>query len=774
MPGSSSIKFDGTGDYLSVADSSDWALGSTFSIEAWVRFASTSSDLTLLNHWKGNGALASWSLQLDGGNTAKFFYSTDGVNSAGNSSWSWTPSLNTWYHVMVSRNSADLRFFVDGTQVGSTYDIGASAIADISWPLEIGYYSNIGGYGLNGYLDEVRIKDTAVTSSFTPNSTTAFTSDSNTKLLIHSNWAGGLGADSSGQGNDFASTNLTANDKMLDAPGVNRCTMNPLAKASDSYNTLKEGNLHLETTGQGSVLSTMAVSSGKWYWECLVSIEPTWWPVVGFCKTTAPVGVGNQNFTGEQTGSWGYLTETGAWYVDGSTSSTYTAVSAGDILQFALDMDAGKAWVGINNTWVNSGNPSTGANAIVTSGLTGDITPAFSDSDGAGHDLVANFGADSSFAGAKTSAGAGEDGDDFAYAPPSGFKALKASNLSPTIADPTDHFNTVLYTGDGSTSNTITTGLQPDLVWTKERLSSTGNHNIYDSVRGASKAIYPNLTTNEQTSTGTQDLHSFNSTGFTIGTNYNALINTDGAANVSWNWKAGGTASTNTDGAVDTQVSANTTAGFSIVTYTSDGSSTAGHGLSQSPELIIIKNRTTNFNWPVGGPPINPDAYWQYHLFLSSNAARVDETAYFGYQTAATATTFPLGNSVGSNDSGDDYVAYCWHSVPGFSKVGSYTGNGSKVFIYTGFKPAYLLVKEYANTSSWYIQDNKRNSYNEVKAALYANSNSAEDSAGVFSDFVSNGFVAINDGSSGASNISGRSYIYLAFAESPFAYSTAK
>jgi len=153
--GESSIKFDGTADYLSVADSADWALGSNFTVETWVRFASTSSDLTLLNHWKGNGVLASWSLQLDGGNTAKFYYSTDGVNSAGNSSWSWTPSLNTWYHVAVVRDGSDLEFYVDGTQTGSTYDISSSTIANIAWPLEIGYYSNIGSYGLNGYMDEI-------------------------------------------------------------------------------------------------------------------------------------------------------------------------------------------------------------------------------------------------------------------------------------------------------------------------------------------------------------------------------------------------------------------------------------------------------------------------------------------------------------------------------------------------------------------------------------------------------------------------------------------
>jgi hypothetical protein len=173
-------------NYLSVADSNDWTLGSTFTLEGWFNFDDVANnDLTLMNHWKGNGVLTAWSWQIDSGTTVKFFYSTNGTSSAGNSSWTWTPQNHRWYHLAIVRNSADLMFFVDGTQVDSTYNISSSTIANIAWPLELGYYSNIGGYKFKGYMDEVRISDNArYTSAFTP-STSAFSNDGNTKLLMH-------------------------------------------------------------------------------------------------------------------------------------------------------------------------------------------------------------------------------------------------------------------------------------------------------------------------------------------------------------------------------------------------------------------------------------------------------------------------------------------------------------------------------------------------------------------------------------------------------------
>jgi len=266
--------------------------------------------------------------------------------------------------------------------------------------------------------------------------------------------------------------------------------------------------------------------------------------------------------------------------------------------------------------------------------------------------------------------------------------------------------------------------------------------------------------------TDATQLTAFDSDGFSLGSG--TVVNGTSATFVGWNWKAGGTASTNTEGSVDTSVSANTTAGFSICTYTSDGNTTAGHGLSQAPELIIIKRRDTGADWIVGGVPVNPDAYWQYGLKLNSTVAAVDETAWFGYQTATTATTFPLGNSAQTNTSGGTYVAYCFHSVEGYSKVGSYKGNGNSdgPFIYTGFRPAWVFIKKSsASGDDWYQFDNKRETYNPVDKRLVINGTQAAGSGNPI-DFLSNG-IKVRD-SSASFNGSGTTMIYMVFAAEPF------
>jgi hypothetical protein len=414
------------------------------------------------------------------------------------------------------------------------------------------------------------------------------------------------------------------------------------------------------------------------------------------------------------------------------TESTYSA-SSSEVLEFELDLDANTLKVRVDGGGLTS----------VATGLTADAyVPLFK---------------------AACTCDFGQSG----FSPTDGtFKTLNTDNLSvPEIVDPTKHFDTTLVSGNGSNRSITGLNFQPDFLWGKSR-TNTLNHYLTDSVRGVNSQLYSDGTGSQGTETVIYT--AFNSDGFSLGT---GDMNTSGQDYVHWAWKGGGTASTNDDGSIDSSVSANTTAGFSIVKWTgSEASATIGHGLSQAPELIIVKDYdTTGRVWPVNVTNITGTA--NQYLILNATDAVADSSAYWG--AAPGASTFTVGDSGTTNGSGS-VLAYCFHSVEGYSKIGTYTGNGSEVFIYTGFKPAYLLVKEYATTSSWYIQDNKRNSYNEVKAALYANLNSAEDSAGVFSDFVSNGFVAINDGSSGASNVSGRSYIYLAFAESPFKYSNAR
>tara|TARA_R100001244_G_scaffold73603_2_gene59098 strand:+ start:23 stop:1696 length:1674 start_codon:yes stop_codon:yes gene_type:complete len=557
--------------------------------------------------------------------------------------------------------------------------------------------------------------------------------------------------------------------------------MNPLEKATSAapaYCELGEGNLWLDNDGQGSAKSTFIMSAGKWYWECLLKSAPSWWPITGFGISTTPVGLGNQNYTGEQAGSWGYKSDGGQFYIDGSIDATYTSAGSGDILQFALDIPNNKAWVGINNTWVNSGDPAAGTNAIVTSGLNGyDITPIFSDSGGDGHRQVANFGQDSSFAGNKTAQGNQDSNEigDFYYTPPSLFLALCTSNLpDPEIALPGDNFNTVLWTGDAASSRAITgVGFTPDLVWGKSR-GYDGDHQLVDSVRGNSLILRSNVTGAElaHASLGAGGFTTIDSDGFTIVSNTsNDNLNKSSIGNVAWNWKAGGAASSNGDGDITSSVSANTTAGFSIVSYTGDADNTSsvGHGLTTTPGMIILKALTGTQNWIVWHKDLT--ATTAYSMYLNTTTAQLNNVSYF-YDAAPNATTFHPGDGGASNGSGTAYIAYCFESIEGYSKMGTFAGNGlaDGTFIYTGFKPAYLLLKKSSATASWYILDNKRDTYNQVVRDLQANDAAVEATSANFLDFVSNGFKMRTSGGA----VNSGTLVYAAFAESPFKYSNAR
>ena len=759
--GSSSIYFDGTADYLSVADSADWALGSNFTVETWVRFASTSSDLTLLNHWKGNGVAAAWALQLDGGNTVKFFYSTDGTNSAANSSWSWTPSLNTWYHVAVVRDGSDLELYIDGTQTGSTYDISSSTIANIAWPLEIGYYSNIGGYGLNGYMDEIRISNsTRYTGTFTP-STTAFTADANTLLLIHSDFNGGIGADSSGNTNDFSATNLVATDQVLDSPTNNFATLNSLIKSNGTL-TYSEGNLKIVAgSNWNNAVATISAQSGKWYMEFLAGSPNTLIGVIGDETERWWNGAGG-NPQDTTTGQILYYGLNGNKRIDGSDTSYGNSYTDGDIIGIALNLDDSEITFYKNGTAQNSGTAISFSGNISNSS---DLAFAFATYSATSY---ANFGQDSSFAGSKTAQGNGGDGEDFYYTPPTGYKSLATKSLDdPAIALPGDYFNTILYTGDGGTTQAETgVGFSPDFVWIKDR-STAYPHNLWDTVRGVQKLLESNSTGAE--STHTDMLNVFDADGFTHG-NQNA-IGKSSDNYVAWNWKAAGTAVSNGNGSITSSVSANTTAGFSIVSYTGTGSTaTVGHGLSVAPEFLVVKNRTTgSTSWQVGSDALTS---WLYYITLSSTASQNTNTQMWN-STAPTSSVFTVKDAGDVNTNTNNYIAYCFASIEGYSKVGSYTGNGNNdgTFVYTGFRPAFVLLKSSSASNDWILQDNKRDTYNAVGHYLRPNTNDAElDEDSI--DFLSNGFKLRT--TSGARNTSSGTYIYLAFAESPFKTANAR
>jgi len=354
-----------------------------------------------------------------------------------------------------------------------------------------------------------------------------------------------------------------------------------------------------------------------------------------------------------------------------------------------------------------------------------------------------------------------------------------------TIDDPSAYFNTLLYTGDGSDGRAITNSanagnFQPDWLWYKER-SSTSEHRAFDSSRGASKRLEPNNTNAE--ATDTTNHQSFDSNGFTIGNS--GSTNANGDTYVAWQWKAnGGTTSSNTDGSITSTVQANTTAGFSILTYSANATAgaTVGHGLGTTPSVVILKKRsgTGDGNWMVGHKAYVGNAAENVALDGTGVPVAADDTAGSTWnRTAFTSTVFTLGDGQAgdwtgrTNRSGYTMVAYCFAEIKGYSKFGSYTGNGNAdgTFVYTGFKPAWVMIhRTDSSGENWQMFDNKRDGFNNGSSSnkmLKANVSETEDSNSTgFLDLLSNGFKIRE--SAARHNASGGTYIYMAFAEHPF------
>jgi len=534
--------------------------------------------------------------------------------------------------------------------------------------------------------------------------------------------------------------------------------------------TLSEGNLkqYLTSTSRGGPATFTVPQSGKWYWETMAN------------DSNSNLGVGvsqdSQTFwTSFNSSLNASYYANGEYKIEsGTQTSGFSAFSNGDILSLAVDADVSppKIYFGYNGTWQNSADPAAGTGGFsLTSGKT--YLPMMLHGSGSSSSTATmNFGQDSTFSGLRP-AGGNTDANgigDFAYAPPAGYLALCTANLpTPTIVDGSTAFNTTLWAGNGVTGRAITgVGHQPDFLWVKGR-NLVISHYLQDSVRGATRYLYSDGTNAEGSTDDTVD--SFDSDGFTLGND--GGTNASGYNYVGWSWKAGGTAVSNTAGSITSQVSANVDAGFSIVSYTGTGANaTVGHGLNSAPEMIITKART------------NGSSYWlTYHSglaspstsYMSLNTTNAVDTggASVWNSTSPTSSVFSVGTSTWVNPSGGTMIAYCFHSVEGFSKVGSYTGNGSTngAFVYTGFRPAWVMVKGSSAAESWTIWDNKRNAYNTASNFLYANTSNSELSPAEV-DFVSNGFKLRNASSQG--NVSGRTYIYLAFAEHPFKYANAR
>ena len=475
------------------------------------------------------------------------------------------------------------------------------------------------------------------------------------------------------------------------------------------------------------------------------------------------------------TGSRGDITYNG-------TNSVYTGGDAtaatGDIISIALDLDSNNIKFYKNNVLQYN----------LTNILESGADYAFGVSPYSNVAATVNFGQNPTFSG-NTTAGTYTDSNGkglFKYQPPSGFLALCEDNLpTPAIKNPGEHFKTVLWTGDGNTRSITGIGFQPDLVWIKSRNAQL-YHLLTNSVTGVDNTLSTNTTDAESFSTE-RVLNSFDSDGFSLnvddGSGYYGW-NVSGQNMIAWCWKAGGPAVTNTDGSITSQVSANQTAGFSIVSYTGTGAQgTFGHGLGKTPKFIILKKRDSTNNWSVYHSSLGlSNTTYPNWLYLNSTVAE---------QSSGTAANHPLyqrpsdsliylntGTSESTNVLNGTYIAYCWAEIEGFSKFGSYVGNGSTdgPFVYCGFKPAWVMIKiSSVATNGWVIMDNARSSNNPNGETIFANNPDTEytDISNREIDFLSNGFK-LRNGNGSERNTNGATYIFAAFAESPFQTANSK
>ena len=811
--------------------------------------------------------------------------------------------VSSWYHIVWAVDTTQatasnrIKLYVNGTQETS-FDSASYPSQDSDLSANntvaqyVGRWAGYDGEYFDGYIAEMNLIDgqqltpssfgetNSDTGQWNPIDTSGLTFGTNGFRLNFADNSGTtattLGKDLSGNSNNFTPNNFVTGDAVKDSPTNNFATMSPLAVSGDgNHPTFSQGNLKTmgPNSGIGKVGATFGLSSGKWYVEAKITQG-------GSNLQLGIIFSGTNYANNEYLGSGSDYAIAADTYnkkirKEGSDNQTSLGgMQDGDILAFAIDMDNGTFQLYNNGSTKGSQVSFTVANyAPVTFGQT------------TGYNTVGthwNFGADSSFAGAVTAQGNtdGNSQGDFYYSPPSGFLAVCSANLpDPTILLPNKHFDTLLYSGNGSQNRAITgLNFKPDWVWLKSR-TNTYFHQLHDVVRGTSGGVLYSNNTNAEDST--YGLGSFDSNGFTVYKDgNNDAQNDSGQTYVAWNWNAGDTdgktytvtvvdsggnkyrfdgfaanavtldlaeggtyifnypsahpfrfsttsdgthgggseyttgvthnsstqvtivvaasaptlyyycsshsgmggqvntnstlGSSNFDGAIQSVIKTNTTAGFSIITYTGTGSSTTvGHGLGVKPDVIIIKCRSNNDNWMVyhnqKNEGVDPE---DYYLELNSTSAGPNSTVMLN-DTAPTSTSVTIGSDNSVNGSSRTYVMYSFSGVTGYSKFGSYIGNGNAdgAFIFTGFRPAWVMVKRTDASNDWPISDNKRSSFNLVDKALYADLSNSESTANRY-DFLSNGFKIRNN--LNESNASGGSYIYLAFAESPFKNARAR
>ena len=685
--------------------------------------------------------------------------------------------VSAWYHILVAFNSAKAdsakrcRIYVNGQEITSfssssypnryqeqhMFSSGSNHRIGSNW--------NNSGNFFDGYMAEFNgIDGTDLTPSsfgetkdgiWVPKDVSGLTYGNNG---FHLDFAdnSAIGNDVSGNDNDFTVTGLVASDVVPDSPTNNFNVINSIdPNVSDKGVTLSEGNLKVQgsTGGNFNVEPTFGKLAGNYYAEFYVEATGNNTQSAIFVRTV----VSGSNFNYQ-------LKSDGNLVKGGVTVATLSAFSAGDIIAASASTDDNTVEYFVNGVSVYTDTHTSDFEKLsIVPRLDNTTTPIF----------ICNYGQDSTFAG-NTSAGGNSDSagiGDFKYAVPSGAKAICSANLpEPAIIDGSEYFNTVLYTGDGTSGQAITgVGHSPDFVWIKKR-SASGSHQLFDTIRGATNRLNSDINNAEASFANT--LQSFDADGFTVGGDGDT--GGIGQTYVSWNWLAGTAVSGATTGSGTAKTytgSVNTEAGFSIIKYVGNGTSghTIPHNLTATPTMIIVKRLDSTGGWRVQ----HKDVAATHYLALDTTAAEANLDTIFN-DTAFDSTVFTVGNASSINDNDKDYIAYCFTDIDQYLKAGVYSGNGNAdgTYIHLGFRPAWLMVKRTNSTGQWDLFDNKRETFNEMGNQLRADATNAEASNDHDIDFLSNGFKWRD--SSNSINASGSTYIYLAFAEQPFKYANAR
>jgi hypothetical protein len=768
----------------------------TWTWSGWVKRSNLSSMQTIFGAYNSStGDLVDFGL-FTPGSSVPAFWCRRYNSGAGSNSWvmestSLYRDPSAWYHVVFHLNctsSPTFRAWINGVEL--TAWTQNSPPTNSNWEVNGAYPHYLGsfttGQYFDGYLTEINFIDgqaltptsfgatDVITGVWNPIKYTGTYGTNGFYLNFSDNSAATattIGKDYSGNGNNWTPNNIsvtagTTYDSMVDVPigygsdtGVGGELRGNYAtfSAVDYFGSpgLSEANLTISGTNPGD-FGTIKLTSGKWYFEFRKNADGD--NQLGIASGNAYQSSGNLGTTCFRR-TWRDNVGSPSWLTDSGTpgSGTAQSLTTGDILGVALDLDNNAVYFAKNNTWMNSGVPTSG------SSKTGAI---WTDLSGGTWQIYAGGNSN----GCYTTLNAGQR--PFTYTAPSGFKVFCTQNLStPTIRNGANYNAATLYTGTGASltvSNAVNSiSFQPDLVWIKSRSAATDNK-LTDSVRGATIALVSNSTAAETTdSTG---LTAFGSSGFTVGAS--TTYNNSGATYVGWQWKGGGTAVSNAAGSITSSVSANTTAGFSVVGYTGSGSNaTVGHGLGVTPSMVITHRRASADGWVTYHTSLTSGAYI---LSLQSTNAQASSPTVYNSMTTLNSTVYSVGTDTSTNTSSATYIAYCFAAISGYSAFGSYTGNGSTdgPFVFTNMRPRWLMVKPYSGgTGEWPLIDSSRGAYNVASPELYASLAQADTSSNMF-DLLSNGFKSRSTNAN--CNASGVLYIYAAFAENPFTISRAR